>query len=88
MCLACEWDALWYAEMERAASEGAGGTAAAPPAAAADRGDADAAGGARGEEEAAGPPGEDTRVAPAGGRGGTGTRPAAPRGRFFCEEAE
>ncbi len=43
MCLACELDALWYAERDRLAAEGAGGAgnAGIPPAVPGEPGDAE-----------------------------------------------
>jgi hypothetical protein len=73
MCLACELDALWYAEWDRLAAEGAAaagssGTAGVQPAV----------------PEAAG----DTENKTAGETPAVRGRPAAPRPGFRCEEAE
>jgi hypothetical protein len=83
MCLACELDALWYAECERLAAEGAGVAAAVSVAPAV-------------SHQPAGPEVEGTaaaRLAPVRGAAGDGevsadpVRPApACRSRFFCEE--
>jgi hypothetical protein len=98
MCLACELDALWYAEWERLAAEGA--NTAGPP------GTADGqvgAGGGSGlpqseiREWVEGAAGETPAVLAAGGGApavadsetpAVPMKPAAPRSRFSCEEAE
>jgi hypothetical protein len=73
MCLACELDALWYAEWERltgAGSAGAAGTAGVSPALSEDPADAEG-----GETKGAG----ETPAVPDG---------TASRTRFRCEETE
>jgi hypothetical protein len=96
MCLACELDALWYAEWERLAAEGAGapgsvdpgsvapGTAGVPPALAEDQAGAEAGGSiplSQIREWVAGA--GETPAVPA-----KRARPAAPRSGFLCEETE
>jgi hypothetical protein len=73
MCLACELDALWYAEGERPASAGSAGipgTAGVSPALS-----KDPAGAESGEAKGAG----ETPAVPDG---------TAPRSPFHCEETE
>jgi hypothetical protein len=73
MCLACELDALWYAEQDRLVAEGAAdagspGTAGVPPGV---------------SEPASGTESKNTDETPA-----VRQRPAASRSSFRCEEAE
>jgi hypothetical protein len=100
MCLACELDALWYAEFERLAAEGAGvaGTACIPPALSVGSAGvppalAEEPVGAESGESAASPraqtceEAEDAGGTPAvPGAGGTPALRARPR--FLCEETE
>lgn len=99
MCLACELDALWYAEWERLATEGAivAGTAGVPQsddatgaagAADADCGDAAFSPPASLEEET-GVPQRQIREWVEGAETPTARRrPAAPPTGFLCEETE
>jgi hypothetical protein len=84
MCLACELDALWYAEWEQqaAGSAGAAGTAGVPPALAEEprRTEIDGA-------EAAPQVHTGGEAASAGGTPAVPGKPV-PRSRFLCEEAE
>jgi hypothetical protein len=95
MCLACEMDALWYAEWERLAAEGA-----AVPAASED------AAGAEGPALTESAEASATALPPPASLGGAGSLPqsqlrkraeetgapparaAAPRSGFHCEETE
>jgi hypothetical protein len=85
MCLACELDALWYAEWERLAAEGANaagaGSAGVPPALEGEPASIDNEANAQAGGEAANAGG--TPALP-----GVPEKPAAPRSRFFCGEAE
>lgn len=72
MCLACELDALWYAEWERLASAGSAGISAAV---------SDDPAGAESEE----PKGEEAKSA---GETPLPGSMAASRTRFLCEETE
>jgi hypothetical protein len=85
MCLACELDALWYAEWERLAAEGP--TAAGSPGTA---GDPPALSGDAGLPPASGESIENEVPARGEATGGTPEVPglAVPRPRFRCEEAE
>jgi hypothetical protein len=76
MCLACELDALWYAEWDRLAAEGAARSAGS-----AGSGESpDTA-----EMEGAG---DLPQVDASGEAAGAGGPPAVPATRFRCEEAE
>lgn len=76
MCLACELDALWYAEWDRLAAEGATAarTAGAPSVLADDA-----------ERRA---PTESEEMAPSPPSLKDDAGPAAPRSGFRCEETE
>lgn len=99
MCLACELDALWYAEWDRLAAEGAivPGTAGIPqpddaagPAEAedADRGDAAFSPPASLEDETGMPQRQVREWVEDAGTPTAPRRPAAPRSGFLCEETE
>jgi hypothetical protein len=80
MCLACELDALWYAEWDRLAAEGANAArTAGAPSALAD--DAERRALAEGEETAATAPSPPSSLKDDAG-------PAAPGSGFRCEETE
>jgi hypothetical protein len=83
MCLACELDALWYAEWDRLAAEGATAarTAGAPPALADDAAGAERGALAESEETAAAAASPSSSLKDDAG-------PAAPRSGFRCEETE
>jgi hypothetical protein len=93
MCLACELDALWYADWEQQAAAGAVGSAGITPALSGDPGGMETVEAAKVGEPPAAPP------ASFGGEGAgpqarfveTAKRPGgapALRSRFLCEEAE
>jgi len=92
MCLACELDALWYADWEQQATAGAAGSAGVPPSLSGEPdGMESAAAMTAGETlashpsvEAAGP---QARFVAAGKRPG-GTPALRTASRFRCEEAE
>ena len=99
MCLACELDALWYAEWERLATEGAivprtpgvlqpDDAAGAAGAADADRGDAALSPPASLEEETGMPQREIREWVEGEGTPTVPRRPTAPRAGFLCEETE
>jgi hypothetical protein len=103
MCLACELDALWYAEWERLAAEGAGlpGNAGIPSALPGDPGGAASVVSENAVEllvasssslfggERGGPLAQAFEEARrAGGTPAVPGRPAAPRSGFLCEETE
>ncbi len=97
MCLACELDALWYAEWERLATEGAivPGTPGVPQpddaagaavAADADRGAEALSPPTSLEEETSMPQREIREWVEGAGTPSAPRRPAAPRAGFLCEE--
>jgi hypothetical protein len=96
MCLACELDALWYADWEQQSAAGAAGSAGVPPALSGEPDGMESAEAMKAGEtlashpsvpfgdEAAGPP---ARFVAAGKRSG-GTPVLRAASRFRCEEAE
>jgi hypothetical protein len=92
MCLACELDALWYAEWERLANDGAivpGPPGVPQPDDAAGAADADRGAAALSLEEETGMPQREMREWVEGAGAPTAPRrPAAPRAGFLCEETE
>jgi hypothetical protein len=99
MCLACELDALWYAEWDRLAAEGAGaaGNAGIPPAFPGEPGGTEGVDVENAVEtfaslsslfvgERDGPLAQ--VFVEAKRAGGTPARPAAARPDFYCEETE
>jgi hypothetical protein len=84
MCLACEMDALWYAEWERLAAQGAAASATVGVTPAVPE-EADGAEVARATEQAAGAAASPRRESGDAADGVRDARPA-PLSRFFCEE--
>jgi hypothetical protein len=85
MCLACELDALWYAEWDRLAAEGAARSADAPPALSEESPrTADIMEGA----EESSPAQAVGQAAAAGGVPAVPGSPLRAATRFRCEEAE
>jgi hypothetical protein len=86
MCLACELDALWYAEWERLGAAGAAVTAGGPPAVVQPADDPAIAGAAAARPPSSSPPAAGAAEMPADPD--QPARPPALRSGFFCEEAE